>query len=56
MCVCVCVCVCVLSLVCSRADVDAARVTARLKLAGQRDVVSEQTVAWHLHTDDSSQH
>lgn len=38
------------------ADIDAPRVTSRLELARQGDIISKQAVSWHSYPHDSSQH
>lgn len=47
---------CVASPVGCWADVDFSGLAARFKLVGQRDIVPEKAVAWHLHSDYASQH
>lgn len=49
---CVCVCECMIYLlVCRWGNINAPWLAARLELAGECDVVSKQTVPWHLHSN-----
>ncbi len=47
---------CVTSPVGCRADVDFSRLAAGFKLVGQCDVVAEEAVAWHFHSNNTCQH